>query len=260
MFLLAGQTVSASAKNYAYYGSKLTGTDRTTYDKLLANARNGLHMTTLALPSYAFPDPDIGDMIENDYPRIYWILSYMVKSRFTWTRLYMWYRPVEKWQGAYAQRGVFNQKVNAVVKKLKKKCKGRSKVYKARIALDYLAKHCTYRSSIYDQTAYGVFVNKSAVCAGYARAYKLLMDELGIPCICVSGFVGGESHMINLVKISKKWYYVDPTWCDVGKKASYKYFLLGKNNRVFRYNFIVSYGTRLPSLAKKSIKNVKKYK
>mgnify|MGYP006954259698 FL=1 len=29
-------------------------------------------------------------------------------------------------------------------------------------------------------SAYGALVNKSAVCEGYAKAYKLLLDEMGI--------------------------------------------------------------------------------
>ena len=74
----------------------------------------------------------------------------------------------------------------------------------------------------------GVIEKKTAVCAGYARAYKLLCDRLGVTCICVEGQVNGEGHMVNYVKIGKKWYYTDPTWCDSGNTANYRFFLLGR--------------------------------
>lgn len=56
------------------------------------------------------------------------------------------------------------------------------------------------------------------VCEGYARAFKLLCDALGIPCILVTGegFSGGvtEAHMWNYVKVDGTWYAADVTWDD----------------------------------------------
>ena len=55
------------------------------------------------------------------------------------------------------------------------------------------------------------------VCEGYARAFKLLCDRLGIPCVLVSGIVypSGERHMWNCVQMDDgQWYGVDVTWND----------------------------------------------
>ncbi|MBQ9242975.1 MAG: hypothetical protein IJ165_07085 [Proteobacteria bacterium] len=81
---------------------------------------------------------------------------------------------------------------------------------------DYLASHVTYGSNALDQTAYGAIVNHYAVCAGFARAFKSLMDQLGIPCYVVSGMQATsdgntESHAWNLVYINGKCYNVDVT-------------------------------------------------
>ena len=59
-----------------------------------------------------------------------------------------------------------------------------------------------------------------AVCAGYARTFKVLCDRLAIPCVTISGdgYSNGskhpEPHMWNAVRISGKWYGVDVTWND----------------------------------------------
>lgn len=74
------------------------------------------------------------------------------------------------------------------------------------------------------------------VCEGYARAFKLLCDELGVPCMLITGEgVSGEvreSHMWNAVLLDDAWYAVDVTWDDplyleaLGEPR-YTYFLIG---------------------------------
>ena len=65
-------------------------------------------------------------------------------------------------------------------------------------------------------TAYGCLVNGRCVCAGYAAAYKVLLDRLGIPCVYVVGwgdrFRSDVGHAWNRVVIGGRSYYVDVTW------------------------------------------------
>ncbi len=76
-------------------------------------------------------------------------------------------------------------------------------------------------------TPYGILVKKQGVCEGYSRAFKTILDKLGINCILVQGVhqYSGEaavSHMWNYVQIedtkarqaTKKWYAVDTTQDD----------------------------------------------
>lgn len=86
----------------------------------------------------------------------------------------------------------------------------------------------------------GALIENRAVCEGYARAYKYIMDGLGIPCLLVSG-VGmnssgeTESHAWNYVRIDGEWYGVDTTWDDpvavgnayISTEARYENFLRG---------------------------------
>ena len=93
---------------------------------------------------------------------------------------------------------------------------------------DYLVNNCVYDSESVDDimsasgstvhpssTAYGCLVKGKAVCAGYAAAFSILLQELGVPCIRVRGSrIGGEAHEWNALNFDGESYYVDVTWND----------------------------------------------
>ena len=58
----------------------------------------------------------------------------------------------------------------------------------------------------------GIFLRGSAVCEGFSKAYKLLCDLAGIPCINAFGVADGENHSWNYVQLDNVWYLVDATW------------------------------------------------
>ena len=64
-----------------------------------------------------------------------------------------------------------------------------------------------------DQNAYGALVEGKAVCAGYARAFQLLMNELDIPTYYCSGTTYGK-HAWNIIYINNEYYNVDVTFND----------------------------------------------
>ena len=80
---------------------------------------------------------------------------------------------------------------------------------------DYLARNCAYDMTFASDliyTAYGVLVNKSAVCQGYALAYFELAQQLGIPCQLITS--DSINHAWNMIQINGKYYQVDVTWND----------------------------------------------
>ncbi len=88
-------------------------------------------------------------------------------------------------------------------------------------------------SESYIRTSYGALVKNRAVCEGFARAYKLVMDKVGVDCQIVIGYyINGdnyEPHAWNKVCYNGKWYLVDPTF-SVGKKDTTAYELLGSQS------------------------------
>lgn len=91
--------------------------------------------------------------------------------------------------------------------------------YEMELAIhDYIVRTCEYGyvdySKEYAYRAYGVLVQKKAVCNGYAEAMKLLMDCVGIENEIMTGWGGGELHAWNRVCLDGQWYQVDATWND----------------------------------------------
>lgn len=88
-------------------------------------------------------------------------------------------------------------------------------VEKALLLHDRLAITCEYShdtSTAECYNAYGVFVNKTAVCMGYTLAYDYLLRQVGIDSYYCSS--DSLNHAWNIVYINGNKYHVDVTWDD----------------------------------------------
>ena len=121
-----------------------------------------------------------------------------------------------------------------------------NKYYQIREIHDFIVENTEYdetvsKSNIYN--IYGTLINKEAVCEGYAKTFKYILDKLDIPCIIACGIGQNskgqtESHAWNYVKLNDVWYAVDVTWDDptiigsgrVPTSTKTRYFLRGETN------------------------------
>ena len=131
-------------------------------------------------------------------------------------------------------------------------CEKLSTVDKIRYVNNYLIDNTEYDmsagSNVYN--IYGTLIDGKAVCEGYARSVKYILDALDIPCIITCGIgrnsVGTtENHAWNYVFVDSEWYALDVTWNDpvfkggIGKltdEMRYEYFLNG-GNKFFEDHF-----------------------
>ncbi|MBR0485410.1 MAG: hypothetical protein IJJ69_11655 [Oscillospiraceae bacterium] len=98
------------------------------------------------------------------------------------------------------------------------------------LAFSYLTQECAYDQRAFDEVAdnphqkptdpvpslsYGPLVQKRGICAGFAWAFKRMMDVKGIPCRCVTGYLKEDKsvgHIWNLVQLNDgSWQHVDAT-------------------------------------------------
>lgn len=153
-----------------------------------------------------------------------------------------------------------------------KSLNGKSDYEKALYVHDALVNSLEYDSStVNSHNIYGALVEKAAVCEGYAKAFKYILDDLNIECILVSGTATNssgetESHMWNYIKLDGNWYGVDVTWDDPIVVGGYTkniirhdYFCKGSN--VFNESHVVSNKIsdegklfKIPTLANKNYK------
>lgn len=118
--------------------------------------------------------------------------------------------------------------INAMVSKVSK---GSNDVQKAQIAHDLIIKKVNYEPgwpnsmmTPYHQSAFSVFCTDYTVCAGYTKAFEILMNGAGVDTMGVTS----PEHAWNKVCINDSWYNVDLTWDDLdgygGEDGYYMYF------------------------------------
>lgn len=158
------------------------------------------------------------------------------------------------------------QAVNAEVKEVLAdlKVKGKSDYQKVKLIHDFIVNNTRYQFTSNCYSAYGALVEGRAVCQGYAQlAYKML-TEAGVKCYTITGTAnngsGAQTHAWNMVRIGKKWYYLDVTWDDPtggGDVLQYEYFLAGKRQFEKSHTASAEFKNKIKKVEKK---NHKKWK
>lgn len=148
------------------------------------------------------------------------------------------YQSASKVQAAIKER---NQIVKNIIDGIPKKA---DVVEKLRYFNEYLVLNNQYCTGDTDQRAVHVSITalkgttgkEGPVCEAYAKAFKVLCDEVEIPCVIVEG----ANHEWNYVKVDGEWYAVDVTWNDpinegeegaVSGLENENYFLVGANTK-----------------------------
>lgn len=102
---------------------------------------------------------------------------------------------------------------------------GLSEADKALYLHDQLISKTVYKDGTPSSTAVGPLVYGYGICTGYADAYALLLNQVGIDSVLVCN--NGASHTWNYVDVDGQWYHVDPTWDDSASgERNHTYFLL----------------------------------
>ena len=100
-----------------------------------------------------------------------------------------------------------------------------------------LIKNDSEETGKYAHSILGVFIKQKAVCDGFAKAFKYLLNAINIGCIIVTGNIRDETtdrieaHAWNLVKIDGDNYYIDVTFDTDGSEEgfiSYDYYNLSE--------------------------------
>ncbi len=71
-------------------------------------------------------------------------------------------------------------------------------------------KNNTGESIYHSSTAYGALIDGFATCNGYADAYALILDRLGVKNYRITS----DTHIWNAVYFNDEWLHIDLTWDD----------------------------------------------
>lgn len=145
---------------------------------------------------------------------------------------------------AYADTGNLST-IKEAVRKAKSEIgdlSGKSDEDKVRAIHDWVLDHVAYADENSDrfrnewrgyQTAYSALIDGVTVCTGYQKAFKLLCEEYGIPCVSVFGDYDTGAHVWANVLLDGAWYGVDCTNDDAyrdSNKTGYEEFLKGSSS------------------------------
>lgn len=189
------------------------------------------------------------DAVIFDHPELFWV-SYQYSYRETKDgNIYLY--PQYAYDVATIKE--LQKEVDSVVEPIIAKAEKMSSDYeKVKYIYDNIIEHTSYvNKEKNNQNMLSVFLDKEAVCAGYSKSMKYLLDGLGIENEIIIVQViddPDQYHVINLVKMDGEYYYIDPTFGDVKVERSfsnyrYAYFAMTSTEMLNIYKPLQSYKT-----------------
>lgn len=222
-----GEGLSFSAEEYPYY-QMLSENQQSVYRQIYANAQN---LTEKFAPEKTVSASDVKTAFEaviGDHPEMFWLETgysskYLTNGQCVEIDL--------KYNSTADDLESAKQRFDAAAQNLITGAASLDSNYeKEKYVHDALASAVTYDlTADMNQSAYSALVNGKSVCAGYARAYQYLLQQLGIPCYYCTGYSGGD-HAWNIVKLEDGYYNVDVTWDD---EAAIRYDYFNKTDADF---------------------------
>lgn len=205
---------------YPYY-AMLDEKGKHMYRQIYANA-NDLFQVFAPVEDVTAPQlRTIFAAVYNDHPELFWLeTAYYGKYRRNGQCVEIDLRFNRTARNLEEEKAVFQSQAGEIVNQ----ANGLGSSYeKERFIHDALIDRITYDlGAEMNQSAYSALVNGQTVCAGYARAFQYLLQQLGIPCYYCTGYAG-ESHAWNIVSLEDGYYNVDATWDDT-EGGRYDYF------------------------------------
>ncbi len=216
----AGDGLDFDAVRYPYY-AMLDNRGKSIYRQIYANAKE-VYPVFMPVEQVTLDQlRNIFSAVYNDHPELFWLeTAYSCKYRRDGSCVEIELQFNRTVQNLDDARAVFEGNASQIVSE----AQNLSNDYeKEKFVHDELIEKVSYNlGAEMNQSAYSSLVNGQTVCAGYARAYQYLLQQLGIPCYYCTGYAG-ERHAWNIVALDDGYYNVDATWDDSGN-GQYDYF------------------------------------
>lgn len=208
-----------------YYYGRLTTKEKQIYKDFYAGIKNCENI----IRTIPMPNPDkvmdrVFTAIIADNPHIYYLEQTQI--RYVYSPLGIEIHPTYVFPksqiAAYNQQ--FQDKANEIVAVVIAEA-GSDELKREKALYEYFAKNFTYDKFALNtkdpialckaHSLIGVFLEGKAVCEGFSKAFKFLMNAMDMKCIVVTGYADWDyasGHAWNIVKLNNKPYHVDVTW------------------------------------------------
>lgn len=227
-----GDSLTFDSRFYPYY-YMLDAKGQHLYRQIYANA-NVLNGRFAPVENVSVSElKDAFEAVYNDHPELFWVdtaysCKYKRDGQCAEINLQFNYTA----DNLTAEKSAFNEKSKAITDEAEKLSNNYEKEKYVHDTLISRVDYVDYAKI--NQSAYSALVNGRTVCAGYARAFQYMMQQLQIPCYYCTGYAG-ESHAWNIIALDDGCYNVDATWDDAGN-GTYDYF--NKSDADFSWNHL----------------------
>lgn len=216
----SGDGLGFDSLMYPYY-QMLDGTGQALYRQIYANA-NKLNKTFK--PSQQITVSNLKTVFEavyNDHPELFWLeTGYGCRYSRDGYCVEITLQFNETADNLEDSKITFETRANSILDNARNLA---DDYEKEKYVHDSLLGLVEYQSNAsMSQSAYSALVNGQTVCAGYARAFQYLLQQLGIPCYYCTGY-SGQNHAWNIVCLYGDYYNVDVTWDDT-QSGTYQFF------------------------------------
>lgn len=216
----SGEGLTFDTEIYPYYGM-LSESLQKVYRQVYANA---VTLNARFIPIETVAEEQIKYVFEaiyNDHPELFWLdTTYSCKYRSNGICVEIGLSFNKTANQMEASRTAFENHAALILDAARNLP---SDYQKEKYVHDQLLANVTYQSdAAMNQSAYSALVNGESVCAGYARAFQYLMQQLNIPCYYCSGY-SGQDHAWNMIRLGQDYYNVDVTWDDT-EPNTYDFF------------------------------------
>ena len=142
----------------------------------------------------------------------------------------------------------YQDQIEKNLKKLISDAKKEQDAFKRiQLAYDYIIDHVQYQDYENDQNIISALIDGKSVCAGYARSYQYILNQIGIETAYITGTSSQNQHGSGkrqghawlMIHIDDDYYYSDPTWGDVEEEGlqhhCMSYFMMSSDEMLSRY-------------------------
>lgn len=217
-------------QHFMYARTHLNKQQKKDYDRMFNALMDHKEKTTIHANTEA-AIIKIFDSVLADHPEIYWTSEFRYQADKSNSSSMIFY-PVYAYDPSEIK--AYNKQLKTISKQIIRGVDDQAEDYeKVKYVFDFIINQTDYVENSPDsQNIISSLINKTSVCAGYAKAVQYLLAMLDVDCAFITGkaMENNVSHAWNMVRMDNEYYYLDATYADSedGQNASeYRYMYFG---------------------------------
>ena len=216
-----------------YYYARLTTAEKASYAAIVLNVEDFPKEIEIA-PLSAEQLGRVAKAITLDHPMLYMFEQGVVLATHDNKSFF-----APEYACTKAEYDAAKQRVEQEVRDIVAEMPSGSAYDKELFLHDSLVSRCQYdetEKALNNSNPAGALLEGRAICSGYAKAFKLLLDASGIETVLITGKTSEDDskepvpHIWNAVKLDGSWYYTDVTWDDPISESKETEVLYGTHN------------------------------